>query len=175
MPSGQVHLHMHRWDQAGAQAGQHRRQSQCSVQAHLRKVSQTLSGCQNWKFIGKATILCPPSLHTVYRFSPQIPLLDSVNSRMRQKLDYLSGCFSSLRLPDCIPKFGTKIMYSFGSHVHVFMQHSPHSLTPSSQPSLRTMTKFSLNKSTLSIYNLDPHLGLDALMQLTFCALFKSF
>lgn len=47
MPSGQVHLHMHRRDQAGAQAGQHRRQSQCSVQAHLRKMSQILSGSQN--------------------------------------------------------------------------------------------------------------------------------
>lgn len=72
MPSGQVHLHMHRRDQAGAQAGQHRRQSQCSVQAHLRKMSQILSGSQNWKFIDKQPycilLVCMWFTNAVHRF-----------------------------------------------------------------------------------------------------------
>lgn len=45
LSTGQIHLHMHRWDQAGTQTGQHCCQSQCSVQAHLRKSTSLSFAC----------------------------------------------------------------------------------------------------------------------------------
>lgn len=38
LSAGQIHLHVHRRDQTGAQARQHCCQGQCCVQAHLRKI-----------------------------------------------------------------------------------------------------------------------------------------
>lgn len=176
MPSGQVHLHMHRRDQAGAQAGQHRCQSQCSVQAHLRKMSQILSGSQNRKFIDKQPycilLVCKWFTDAVHRFLCRIQPIPGCYRSFITFQDAPQQFEAALLYSQVMHK---KMMYSVGSHLYFFAQHSPHSLTTSRQPSLRTMAKFSLNKSTLSIYNLGPHLGLDALMQLTFCALFKSF
>lgn len=62
--TGQIHLHVYRWDQAGTQAGQYCCQSQCSLQAHLCKACFCLHA--NWILKYKS---CHISLcHIIYNF-----------------------------------------------------------------------------------------------------------